>query len=300
MADGNVPAKPLRAPWLPREDATIRSFYPKAAVRAILAALPSRTWSAVRRRASALGVLRASPRVGWERIEVVKLRRLYPRASWDELLAALPRRTRDAIHEMARSLNLRREEYRVGRYAARVWTPAQDATLRAMWPEHCRRTICERLRRRWTAVAARAMVLGIAGTESSRWAGYVTVVAAAKLTGYSRAAFNRGLAAYQRHFRSLAAGGARDALPSPALTVRGRSGHRAHRLVDAQAAIDAIEWWDTQEKALDAARRIGVTYRALLIAVGLSGHRLRNAERHAPEWWDDIVAMHGPKRKVTR
>ena len=41
-------------------------------------------------------------------------------------------------------------------------------------------------------------------------------------------------------------------------------------------------------------------YRALLIAVGLSGHRLRNAERHAPEWWDDIVAMHGPKRKVTR
>lgn len=287
----NAPLRraPLRLGWTRREDAIVRRLYPKAGVPDVVGALPGRTWSAIRRRASVLGIARVDARAPWSPAEVASLRRLYPSAPWPEILRALPRRARGSICQMAGELGVRRVAYRNGGGTSRVWTRAQDAELREMWPQHARRSICERLGRRWTAVRARAVELGLTGDGSRRWSGYVSLTEAARRAGYARGSFVALLRAYQRHFKTIPAGPGRDALPSPAVVARGRAGRGSHRVVDAQAAVDAVEWRVRQETAREAAARLGVRYADLVGAAreGRAGHA--KWQRHGPEWWDVVA-----------
>lgn len=227
----------------------------------------------------------------WSEAELRALRKLYPRARWDEILRALPRRKRTTIWEKARTLGVRRVEYRRRTGAAvRVWDAAQDALLRQMWPEHTRRTICARLKRRWIAVLRHADELGLTGEGSSRWAGYISIHEAARRAGYTRPSFMLALSAYQEHFRAIPAGPERSELASPSIVHRGKPGPSARLLVDAQAALDAVEWWLRLETASVAAARLGMRYRALLAAARAQNAGLRKYERRAPEWWDAIAA----------
>jgi hypothetical protein len=249
VADGNVPAKRKRRPninpwrkWTPAEDAKVRALYSLRTKDAALAALPGRTWQAIKCRA-----------------------------------------------------------LRLGKSSGRAWTAADDATLRNLWPDTAARTIREKLRRSWRAIDLRAVALGI---NSLRWAGYTSVSAAAEKHGYCGATLRRILGLYAAHFASLPLSATAD-LHSPATHVR-RLGNAkvTHRVVDDQAALDAIEWWQAMESRPQAARRLGVPGRTLADVM----HRAPDApgymERRPPAWWDALWAEHGvslrPWRSVPR
>lgn len=180
------------------------------------------------------------------------------------------------------------------------WTAAEEQLLRELWPDCSRRTLCERLGRGWWGVSKHARSLGLTGDGTNkspvRWAGYVTPHAAAEKAGVGRREFNTILAAYQEHFAALSQA-ERAELPSPSLSLRGRAtGKRPHRMLDAHAALDAVEWWDALETSTHAAERFGVTMETLRAAVLRAGQTVPRHTRRSPQWWDDIVAMHGPRR----
>ena len=180
------------------------------------------------------------------------------------------------------------------------WTDAEERILRELWPDGARRTLCERLGRGWWGVSKHARALGLTGDGDDkspvRWAGFITPHAAAEKVGVGRREFSTILTAYQEHFRNLSQV-ERAELPSPSLSLRGRATEkRPHRMLDAQAALDAVEWWDALETSTHAARRFGVTMETLRDAVSRAGHVVPRHTRRSPRWWDDIVAMHGPKR----
>lgn len=275
-------------PWSRSEIATLRKLYPSAPRRRVVAALGRRSWGSIKSAAHRSGVRREPGASLWTRSEDRALRRLYPSAPRRAVLAALRGRGWGAVQRRAAKLAVRRVA------GPRPWTPAEEALLRAMWPEHARRTIRARLGRTWDAVVCRARRLGLAerrgGGRRVRWAGYVSVSEAARRAGYTRPSFLLALRAYQRHFRTIPKGPARDALPSPALALRGRG---SHRVVDAQAVEDAVAWWVRLETARQASARIGVSYRSILDAARRSGARLRKFERREPAWWDAVAARGG-------
>ena len=185
------------------------------------------------------------------------------------------------------------------------WTDAEERVLRELWPDGARRTLCERLGRGWWGVSKHARALGLTGDDTNkspvRWAGFITPHAAAEKAGVGRREFNTILAAYQAHFAALSQV-ERAELPSPSLSLRGRATQkRPHRMLDAQAALDAVEWWDALETSTHAATRHRIHMESLAAAVKRAGQSVPKHTRRSPQWWDDIVAMHGPKRrKVTR
>lgn len=169
----------------------------------------------------------------WTADEDATLARVYPLERRNAILAALPGRTWAAI-------NLRAFKRGIARTRHGAWTPAEDAELARMWPEHSRDTIVRNLPgRSWFAIFKRARQLGVLET---RWRGYVAIYRAAELTGYSPRTFLRILAEYQAWW---AEHGNHESGINPVLTNKApsRGRQRVQRMVDAQAAIEAAEWW---------------------------------------------------------
>lgn len=231
----------------------------------------------------------------WTPADDEAVRALYPAAARDVVLAALPGRTWMATSVRARLLGVRRVAYS-GR---KVWTPADDEALRAMWPEHVRKTICANLGRSWAAVVHRAKVLGLVA-DGVRWKGYLTVTKAARRTGYAPRTFLRILGAYREHFAAIGANEAAVAgIPAPSLTARNRPWLKhAHRMVDAQAALDAVEWWMAMEGAPQAAARLGLPYTTLVRRMEMAGVKVEKNGRRPAAWWNDFIAANPPSRAL--
>lgn len=301
--------------WSPTENAALRSLYLTATHAELLAALPGRTWVAINQRAKKIGVVRL--RTEWTSAQNDLLRRLYPTASHEVLLRSFPGRTIRTIRRHARTLGLSRDCW--------FWSPDEDARLRELWPDCARRTIRRELGGlSWRAIEQRARHLGLAGRlaapaddaddfdidtnnlptskcrverwerEPQRWKGYLSVIRAAEVAGYSVSTFVRILDAYQVYFKSLRPSHRAD-LPSPELHLRAdpptgsvKRRRKVQRVIDAQAARDAAAWWDTQETLDGAARRLGLSYFGLYHHMRFVGERVRRGERRAPAWWDDV------------
>jgi hypothetical protein len=264
VADGNVPAKPRRyatgPAWSDAELAALFDLYPKAKRAVVEAAIPARAWGNIIAQANVRGVRRD-------------------------------------VH---------------------FWSAAQEERLREMWPDCGRRSITRAVGHGWGGVLQCARRLGLRGrtvraqpqTNTSgavkhhvegaqRWAGYVSTERASQATGYSRGQLATILAAYAEHFATLPSV-ERAVLPSPLPVIRGRASKCTHRVIELEAVINAATWWDSLETQATAARRLGVCHSTLSYVMGRTGLRLPKRARRPPQWWDDIVAMHGPKRKVTR
>jgi len=217
----------------------------------------------------------------WTPEEDATLRALYPEGRREELLAALPGRPWHGIQTHASKLGVHQKPR---------WSPEDDALLRSLWPDCGTRTLRKRLRRSWASIVHRAVTLEL---TKQRWAGYVTINRATRITGLVERAFLRALAEYQEHFATIPAGSERDALSSPSLVYRRKSGRFGHRMVDAQAARDAAEWWLARETMTQAAKRLRVPVATLSDAARAVGERVGKYRRRAPEWWDGIVARRG-------
>lgn len=169
----------------------------------------------------------------WTPAEEETVRELYPAARRGAILRALPGRTWQAINQRACALGVVRRRHG-------AWSALEDETLRRMWAEYSREGILRALPgRTWHSAARRASLLGLAG---QRWRGYVAVYRAARMAGYSPAAFLRILGEYQRWW---AEHGDHERGVNPVLTNKGptRGRQRVQKILDAQAAIDAAEWW---------------------------------------------------------
>lgn len=150
------------------------------------------------------------------------------------LLRALPGRTRDAIANRAQKLGV------TWRHA---WTPAEDRTLRDLWPDTGARTIRQTLRgRSWTAIRARAFALGL----GARWQGYVSIDAAATRLGYHSSLLHKILERYG--VRVVLRGGKTE-----------RASRFANRVVLLDDAREAVEKWERTETPQESARRYGVS-----------------------------------------
>lgn len=214
----------------------------------------------------------------WTPEEEAVLRALYPEGDRDVILAALPGRPWHGIQMRASKLRILRRP---------TWKPEDDALLRQLWPECAVRTMRQRLRRSWAAIRHRAVDLGI---TKQRWAGYVTVNRAVRTSGLCTRAFLCALRGYQQHFATIPPGAERDELPSPSLVYRKKPGKYGQRMVDAQAAHDAVEWWLARETMTQAAKRMGVGAHVLSYAVHAAGVRVPKYARFAPTWWDAFLA----------
>lgn len=235
---------------------------------------------------------RLNPWRAWTPDEDAKVRELYSLRTKAAALAALPGRTWQAIKSRG---------MRLGKSAGRAWSPAEDATLRDLWPDAAARTIRQKLHRSWHAIELRATLLGIG---SLRWAGYTSVSAVAEKHGYCAATLRRILHLYAAHFASLPLSESSE-LPSPAMRVRKRSDAKVtQRMVDDQAALDAIEWWQAMESRPQAAKRLGVPGRTLSAVMRRAPDAPGYMERRPPAWWDALWAAHGvtlrPWRSVAR
>jgi hypothetical protein len=170
----------------------------------------------------------------WTDAEHATIARLYPAARRNAVLRELPGRSWTAIC-------LRASELGIGRRRHGPWTPEEDEALRRMYAEYSREGLLRALPgRTWAAINLRVSHLGLAG---QRWRGYVAVYKAAKIAGYAPAAFLRILRAYQQWW---AEHGDHERGVNPVLILKGGSTRgrlRVQRILDAQAAIDAAEWW---------------------------------------------------------
>ena len=214
----------------------------------------------------------------WTPEEEAVLRTLYPEGDRDVILAALPGRPWHGIQVRASKLRVLRKP---------AWTPEDDALLRQLWPDCAVRTIRKRLGRSWAAIRHRAVALGI---TKQRWAGYVTVNRAVRTSGLCTRAFLCALRGYQQHFATIPPGSERDELPSPSLVYRKKPGRYGQRMVDAQAARDAVEWWLARETMTQAAKRLGVPLHVLSYAARAAGVMVPKYHRFAPGWWDSFRA----------
>ena len=92
--------------WCPDEDRLMREQFPN--YPALMAALPGRTYYAIRARARTLGLVQCRP--PWTSADISRLRRLYPTASREELLAAFPGREFESIKGKAHQYKLYRRK----------------------------------------------------------------------------------------------------------------------------------------------------------------------------------------------
>lgn len=219
----------------------------------------------------------------WTRAEEALLRRVYPKARRSaDVLAHFPTRSWHSVHCHAKAIGLR---------FGRLWSPEEDAALKEMWPETGRRTILAKIDRSWVAVVHRANELGIV---AQRWKGYATVTKAMKRAGYDRRLFNHVLAAYAEHFKTLPPC-ERSERPAPTTAVRGRAGaKKVIRVVDAQTAVDAAEWWESLETRAAAIRRIGAPVSSMAAAVRRAGLKMPPLDRRPAEFWDALWRDHAP------
>ena len=111
--------------WTAAQDETLKNLYGRATRLGLMTALPTRSWMAIRRRASELGVAKAPE---WTLGEERTLRRLYATSTWEMILAALPLHNKPAISQRAVRLKLQRPHG--PRAAGRRLTPVSD--LRAV------------------------------------------------------------------------------------------------------------------------------------------------------------------------
>lgn len=97
------------AGWTPAEDAILRRMYPRATtparVAGLKAALPRRTWHAIRVRAARLHLLK-KPK--WTAAEEATLRELWPDYAAEKIRRELPGRSWEAIERRASELGLER------------------------------------------------------------------------------------------------------------------------------------------------------------------------------------------------
>jgi len=220
----------------------------------------------------------------WTEKEKADLRRLYPVEPLAVVYRAIPRHTPRAIRQKA---------HRLGLQTPYLWTREDDVLLRELWPEHSRRTILERFPSlTWNAIAKHAARLGLSAV---RFSGYATLATAARAIGIDRMPLRRAIVAYQRHYATIPLGAERDALPSPSFSARVKSRKGAHVLVDMQAAIDAVVWWDSQEDSAAAARRHGMPFTTLRDALKRAREVLPRYTRRPPAWWDAFIAANRPR-----
>lgn len=170
--------------------------------------------------------------------------------------------------------------------AHRVWTPADDKVLRELWPDCAVRTITSRLGRSWHACRDRARNLGIV---SIRWCGFVTIKQMEARTGYVSSTLRVVLARYAEHFARLS-GVERAELVSPRPVYRTRVMRYGHRMVDPQAVLDAVAWWESLETRTHASARLGVTTWMMLRACRGAGVNVARMDRRPPAFWDDVLA----------
>jgi hypothetical protein len=224
-------------------------------------------------------------RAPWTEAEVATLCARYAKTPRAQMMAMLPGRTWSAIQLRASRLSVK---------APRWWTEHEDALLREMWPETGRRTIMKKIRRTWNAIAQRAHALGLEG----RWSGYVTISAAAQRTGYGPRTLLRILDAYRAHWAALPVT-ERCEFAAASPMKQGASHSRCpRRVVDAQAVVDAVEWWMSLERRGQAAERLGVPYTTLVAMIGRSGETIGKCDRRPPAWWDALVrtqSRRGPR-----
>lgn len=203
-----------------------------------------------RRAATASTASRRKPRL-WTPDEDAILRRRYPRlrrrsaraGEMRALLRALPGRTESAIRTRAQDIGVRMRG---------TWTPAEDATLRKLWPDTATRHLRAALRpRSWSAIEKRAVALGL----GARWQGYVSITVAAVALGYNPIALRHllereGVRVLMRH--------SGDAVG-------------AHRIVCLDDARDAVLRALRKETPAEAARRLGVQPKELRVWLRMAG-----------------------------
>jgi hypothetical protein len=175
----------------------------------------------------------------WSEEELDVIRELYPKlhkhpnpsAVWDQILSRLPGRSKFACQVRAN---------RIGVVAKRPWSPEEDEKLRQRWPDCSASTILQHLPgRSWNAVRLRAKKLRIEG----RWQGYVTMREAAEKIGYSTTTM----------YKIMAQMGVSAQVRAPRGKPRG-----AHRVVELDVLIEAVEKYHEMETPRQAARRCGL------------------------------------------
>lgn len=106
--------------WTPEENELVHTYYPD--YRAMMRALPSRSFGALKKRASFLDV--AQPQRAWTGVEAKRLRALCAaRLTWAEIQAALPHRSIDVLKIFAR-------KHRIAYF--RPYKPADDPCVQAV------------------------------------------------------------------------------------------------------------------------------------------------------------------------
>ena len=167
-----------------------------------------------------------------------------------------------------------------------VWTPEEDKVLRELWPDCAVRTITSRLGRSWDACRHRAYDLGLSGV---RWSGFVTIAQMVTTTGYDNRTLTGILRRYCKHFAQLS-GVERAELTSPRPIFRRSGRPKAHRMVDPQAVLDAVAWWESLETRTHASARLGVTTWMMLRACRGAGVNVARMDRRPPAFWDYVLA----------
>ena len=169
--------------------------------------------------------------------------------------------------------------------ALRVWTPEEDKVLRELWPDCAVRTITSRLGRSWDACRHRAYDLGLGGV---RWSGFVTIAQMVAPTGYDNHTLTAILLRYCDHFAQLS-GVERAELTSPRPIFRRGGRPKAQRMVDPQAVLDAVAWWESLETRVHARERLGLGPDVLRRAIEHSRVTVKRYERRPPAFWDGVV-----------
>lgn len=213
----------------------------------------------------------------WTPEELNALRRLYPRAARAAIEGAIARPWHSIVHK-ANLLGVAREGIR--------WTRAEDVLLRSLWADCARRTLQERLGRSWHAIELRALRLKL----GRRWGGYMSLAEAAACAGYDYRSLLPILTAYLKHWQALPSA-VRESLPTPTIVRSGKAFTRyKHRKIDAQAAVNAVEWWLSLESLVDAARRLGLPLTTFRSIVSRAGEVIEPRGRREAAWWDALFA----------
>lgn len=180
----------MRQPWSEFEDAIIALYAHRSEQPALRAALPHRSYHAIRTRASHLGHVPA-PRIPWTRAQVDAFRKLRKRGLTREAIAVELGLTLGAIR-----LLVRREDARV----RLVWTREELCLLRNEWQELTPRTLAAKLKRHtWAAIRERASRLRLGPSKPQ---GFESLHQASRRTNYSRLTLRRILDAHGIESRS--------------------------------------------------------------------------------------------------
>lgn len=111
--------------WTPLEDHKLRDWVDRYSYEEIAKMLPSRTASAVKKRAYRLGIGRKPRGVAWTPEEDAVLQEFNGKITVERIARKLPRRTASAVYSRLQALGL--PTYRDDSQ----WTPKEDAILRA-------------------------------------------------------------------------------------------------------------------------------------------------------------------------